>query len=236
MRNYKRLSDCPIPLQQIIDAVNDLPPDTTDVEERLFNLLYDDLDGKLDSEQAKRKVKRLIKQKSVLKYMVLGMPNKFSFSIAYQNFFDLVIARPILESIASQNYEKLYDGKPVPNKETSFIKINFPITGWGTEIQFSGTLYLDKKGNIRPRNSGLIDVFFNYDIPFNRIRFCPICENIFWAKRLDARSCGKKQCSDILSQRNIRIKKRDKINEQRRENYRWKKELKALRENKNGTL
>lgn len=236
MRNYKRLSDCPLLLQQIIDAVNDLPFDTKAIEEGLYDLLYDDFDGKLDSERAKREVKTLIKQKPILKYVQLDMPSKFSFSIAYQNFFDLITARPILESIASQNYEKLYGERSVPNKEISSIKINFPITGWGTEIEFSGTLYLDKKGNIRPRNSGLIGVFSTYNIPFNRIRFCPVCEQICWVKRLDAKSCGKKQCSDILSQRNLRIKKRDKINEQRRENYKRKKELKAIKEKKNGTL
>ncbi|HEY8559484.1 MAG TPA: hypothetical protein VIL74_03700 [Pyrinomonadaceae bacterium] len=56
--------------------------------------------------------------------------------------------------------------------------------------------------------------------PIDRLRFCPICDHIFWAYRLNQRWCSKK-CADIHFQKQRRSdpKVREEINEKRRRNY-----------------
>lgn len=43
-----------------------------------------------------------------------------------------------------------------------------------------------------------------------RLRVCPICNEIFWAKRIETNTCSKKRCSNNFHQRKLRIKELEK--------------------------
>ncbi len=43
-------------------------------------------------------------------------------------------------------------------------------------------------------------------VPAERLRICPICKEVFWAKRIETSICSNKKCSNIFHQRKIRIK------------------------------
>lgn len=77
---------------------------------------------------------------------------------------------------------------------------------------------LSKDGKINFLNNKIAEAL--QGIPAERLRFCPICNHIFWAYRLDQNWCSKK-CSDVHFQKQRRAddKKRDAINERRRQNY-----------------
>jgi hypothetical protein len=44
------------------------------------------------------------------------------------------------------------------------------------------------------------------DVPAERLRICPICKEVFWAKRIETSICSNKKCSNDFHQRKIRIK------------------------------
>lgn len=47
-----------------------------------------------------------------------------------------------------------------------------------------------------------------------RLRICPICKEVFWAKRIEAPTCQKKRCSNNFHQRKRRIKEyEERLNE-----------------------
>lgn len=210
MRKYKKISDCPIELQLVIDLVNRLPA------------LGD------NSNESGIKLRDIITSELFAKYEVYG------------DIRDLYEAKPRLIAISQVNKKEMDEyGK------NAFTKSGMPLDDKRIYLQekideghvIDATYTLDDKGNLRPRISGLGRLFEKYNIPVIRIRSCPICERIFWAKRLDAKSCGTKQCSDLFSQRNLRAQKSDEINKRRRENYKRNKHLELVKARKNnGTL
>ncbi len=64
-----------------------------------------------------------------------------------------------------------------------------------------------------------INILERENIPFFRIRLCPICENIFWAKRLDSKTCGKEKCVGELSGKTYHRENKDERNSKKREKY-----------------
>lgn len=90
----------------------------------------------------------------------------------------------------------------------------------------------DKKLKIEP-NTSLLDALNG--IEADRLRICTICNKIFWAKNKNSETCSK-TCLNALRQRRHREKNKEEINLKRRENYRLKKKLRQIKENKNGTL
>ncbi len=52
--------------------------------------------------------------------------------------------------------------------------------------------------------SKIIELLQNIDA--RRLRICPICRDVFWARRIEARTCPKKRCSNNFHQRKRRIK------------------------------
>lgn len=67
------------------------------------------------------------------------------------------------------------------------------------------------------------------DFDMRRFKTCPICRNIFWAERIDKRTCSQ-GCSNVVSQQEFRGKNKDAINERRRKNHARKVELKKMKE------
>ena len=44
------------------------------------------------------------------------------------------------------------------------------------------------------------------DVDARRLKICPICDEVFWAKRIEAKTCSKRRCKNNFHQRNRRIK------------------------------
>lgn len=77
------------------------------------------------------------------------------------------------------------------------------------EMDFSQTLYfriIESKIVFAPNR--ITDTLQGVDA--KRIRICPICNDFFWAKRIEAQPCSKKRCSNNFHQRERRIKEYEK--------------------------
>ena len=64
------------------------------------------------------------------------------------------------------------------------------------------SLLIIKNGTV-DFESELIQVLRGIDA--ERLRICPICDEVFWAKRIETSTCSKKKCSNNFHQRKLRI-------------------------------
>lgn len=99
-------------------------------------------------------------------------------------------------------------------------RLDFP----DEHIEATGYLFIDEAGNLKAKFNDLISLITTSDIQADRIRECLVCEQIFWAKRSDLRTCSKK-CGVVWRQRKYREKDLTAYNEQRRLNYAYKKSI-----------
>ena len=207
MRNYKKIADCPESLRRIIEGVNHLPVNADEILRRLIELAQVAVNSSpgdfyANADFYKTEVKNLKLDKEVLDYLIGEMPSEIMTGVVAQNFNELLLAKPILQNIA--------EIKPDAKFYTFYQKMR--------GIRFSGTLIL-MDGFLRPSISGLSEVFQNQDIPPERIRECPVCRRIFWAKRLDAKTCGSKECVETLSGKKYHLKNKADINQKKRKKY-----------------
>lgn len=107
---------------------------------------------------------------------------------------------------------------------------------WVGMNDFLTTVYLTEDGRIEFETS-IGDVLKSVNP--HRIKVCSVCnQNIFWAKRTDAKYCSKK-CSNLYNTRKYLAdpQKRESHNEKRKITYQSKKELKEGKKRKiNGNL
>jgi len=94
---------------------------------------------------------------------------------------------------------------------------------------------INREGILTTKSNQFFDFITNNKIEGYRIRLCPICSKIFWATRLDKRTCSK-ACGNILRQRIWQEENKDDYNKKRRGNYAYKKQIKNKKEKNNGTL
>jgi hypothetical protein len=92
------------------------------------------------------------------------------------------------------------------DNEEIFQKLGFK----GRRKTYPVNFKINEKGRIA-FESNLINILS--DVDAHRLRICPICDEIFWVKRIEAnsiinngRSCSKKRCSNNFHQRSLRIK------------------------------
>ncbi len=77
------------------------------------------------------------------------------------------------------------------------------------EMDFTQTLYFRiAEGKITFAANRLVRALQGVDA--KRMRICPICQNIFWARRIEAQTCSKRKCSNNFHQRKRRIKDYEK--------------------------
>lgn len=70
---------------------------------------------------------------------------------------------------------------------------------------------LDKDGYLVLEADGLAKIITEERIKFERIRICPVCNLIFWAKKNSSETCGRKKCVDTLGNRKRLEKAKTKI-------------------------
>lgn len=225
MRNYKKISDCPESLRRIIEGVNHLPVNADEIRGKLIDLAM--VATKLSpdkfmetSDFYRAEIKNLGLEKEVLDYIIGEMPTQIMMGFVVQKFSELELAKPVLQNIAEMNSAEIekYGRKIFTKNQINPIGKIYTFYQKMNGIRFSGTLNLIY-GFIRPQISGLTEVFQNENIPPERIRECPICQLIFWAKRVDAKTCGEKECVKTLGGNEYQSDNKDKLNENKRRKY-----------------
>lgn len=89
------------------------------------------------------------------------------------------------------------------------------------------------KGFIKPRQSSLHYLFEKENVPFFRIRECPICFRFYWAKQINSETCGENVCA--YTHYNRKKAEKQKIKSQARKTFHEQDFSKTEGEN-NGTL
>jgi len=203
---------CPESLRRIVDAANHLPVNADEILQKIIKLSEDVINTAYekictDTESYRAEIHNLKLEKEVLDYLIGEMPVAIIYSRVAVNFNELILAKPILQGIAEINRESIKKRGKKAFAETQNNELVRTLI-FGKKmlgIRFIGTLNL-VGGYIRPDLSGLPLIFELEDIPPERIRKCPICQNIFWAKRIDSPTCSER-CLNTFNGRNTRIRK-----------------------------
>ncbi len=232
---------CPESLRRIIAAVNRLPENTDEILERLIKLARDVENADFEEihaniESYKAKIYNLKLEKEVLDYLIGEMPGAIIFGLVAQNFNELILAKPVLQGIAEINRKEIEQYGKRAFTETPFNKLvnSYAFQEKMRGIRFSVPLDLIN-GCVRPAFSGLPLIFQKEDIPLARIRICPVCKSIFWAKRIDSPTCSEK-CLNTFNQRNTRIRKLEKELEKLQTNSNSSSAAMRLKEEKTNKL
>ena len=203
MRKYKKISECPVELEEIIELVNLLPKNG--VQEIFRKITYREMGREEAATILPERIITYAFDRSVDARTMMGLT-------------DLATANILLPFYAkwSREYGAVWADA---HKDIRFsIRLKFlSELGQLNVPTFPERLELTDDGFIKPNKRQFTDIFDENSIPFYRIRSCPICNSIYWAKRTDAEACNKKNCSDILAQRKYQAKKREK-NAQRKSN------------------
>ena len=109
----------------------------------------------------------------------------------------LIQARKILEEIAGRSpligaFQNFYSQTGIWPATTSLMS-----TSSGLDV----TLFINEQGELAIKPRELLDALLGAQA--ERIRQCPICNNIFWASRIDQKACSKR-CSNIKRVRRSR--------------------------------
>ncbi len=191
----KNKASCPALLASIIQLVNTLP---IDARER-FNQVCDerkifkDENGNVIQDSA---------QDAFDKEIVEFLFDRESNTNSVERFEYLVKAKTLLSHFAdlSNHYQKI----PVKKRNNSgeitrllykFLTVDFDKRRFTVDL---GLNLID--GFIKPVPNEFLELFQKFNIPFYRIRSCQVCQNVFWAKKLNAKTCQPK-CSKKLYER-----------------------------------
>jgi hypothetical protein len=89
----------------------------------------------------------------------------------------------------------------------------------GTTIKDCHFTIDDKTGVIELAAHYPLNVIISERLDARRFRLCPNCDTFFWAKRLDAKTCGEKTCVEALSVKKYQSQKKDELNRRKRRKY-----------------
>lgn len=207
MRVYKPVSECPAKISELLTVVNMVP---LDVEfpgfdrlkriyrnrrcqpgDKFFNerFLEEDNESDFRSDYDNR-LEELIREilenyPAALEYVF--NPNvrfRFLFGARYYRWVDL---RNRIAEVASVNSVYAFDRGLVE----FFVPIKFTKVG-----QVDSKYTIDSAGRMTFEQDEIAEALSGHDAL--RLRPCPNCINVFWAKRTDAKTCGKQVCVDAL--------------------------------------
>lgn len=239
---YKKVSECPQPLEKWLQLINSLPSHIHLSSWRdLRSNSYFELTGESDEnliqpppdfdygdwqtptfeqesnlekahENAVQKLKELKEFPELYDYLfkpeILTKP---------ENIYDearLQVKTYEREKSAYRRYEKFRqirtDIRTIARKcmdfrkHGRFIDNEALFESFGAQTnKYKVSFRINENGKIT-FHSDLIDALEGADA--KRLRTCPICKNVFWAKRIEAKTCPEKQCSNNFHQRKRRIK------------------------------
>jgi hypothetical protein len=215
-------------LLALIELLNLLPPD---LEDFLQNISYL-REKNTDEKEIRKTFKEFFNNLHIKlrKYLFSRGGDRWYWGelLLYELSSDKEFLKLVVEESA---YKKL------PESTKEFLRKSYLVTrmGFDIETKIFAQWYLrkgkgvftrptiNKEGFLELKNSGLFAAIQEHSIEADRIRICPICERLFWARRRNQEWCSKK-CSNTHFQREVRSssERLNKINERRRANYRYK--------------
>jgi len=111
--------------------------------------------------------------------------NEFAYAFRYIEFAEL---RVWLRRIAIQNTNYAFSKGAIKH-------FNLYISGNPQfEHKSNATYYINEKGEMDFHFEPIIEAVKGYDAI--RLRICPVCKNIFWAKKTNSITCAEKKCID----------------------------------------
>ncbi len=218
MQKNKELIKCPTELGKIIDLVNLLPVNAGDRLKILSAMFHADEEIPAFYNGEPFSIEDLIGAE--IAQHCFRKNDLLHWSI--ERYRDLIKARIMFKKLAKINREII--PKQSQKEFSSNKALQQKVVGAFMEVILQGksftNVYLgfDKDGNLKPQYSDLMDIFIENDIRFYRIQRCKVCSNFFWAKRIDAKSCGDKLCAETLSGENYQTKNKDLISARRSKN------------------
>jgi hypothetical protein len=245
MRNYKKTSVCPASAQKIIDAANSIPagysldhkyyPEGMEKQKKYFFEIIATLPnnfadkhlwlqkvlngetlspkdalqkkkGKLFDAVSKRPPKEF--EKGWIEYLIDGEEFRGIYPLNILFYFLLQKAIPCRQLLTSLNTD--IDGISYAAGGNLVLLDEIKDSLFETNRN-TGTIKLD--------DNSPLSVIINERLDARRFRICPICSVFFWAKRLDAISCGSKKCVETSSGKKYHLKNKAEINQKKREKY-----------------
>lgn len=203
MRNYKETVKCPDELAEIIEMVNSLPLNADEVLAISDKRLY------MKSAEFFVALKSLVGRKIAEYCLRENSPD-------LTRYEDLLKAKSLFFHFAEIN-EQFPDLSKTKEFTQKLVKNFYTVDRKKREFPTRVALTMDCY--VKPYKTALLEIFEFYQIPIYRIRKCPKCKKIYWAKRTDSKTCGEKQCVEIQGGKNYHNKNKDEINRKKREAY-----------------
>lgn len=207
---YTPVPECPPKLARIMKAANILPDDTNELFEKM-GVFTAEHNSKGFVEDANdywnyqktlfQRFENIIGNKNLSKWLI-GKTDIFQLDVVLK-FGALVEAKKVLLYIAETNrdedsqitrLERYYALAPRGN--LPFIKQFYYYNYREEKLDFKPFDYLDFFALLTKLKGSL-----------KRIKLCPICDGVFWAKKTNALTCGSQKCIDALQYQKKKEKK-----------------------------
>jgi hypothetical protein len=236
MNDKDYVRECPPKLNAVIKRVNLLPSDLEDflenlsekrkqgVEENKISSFYLNYAQNLHSELQDYLLERggniWFYGEELLRELIRGKRALFILSIHSPQ--ERMVEKNRLQSQQSRIQPKFTS----PESEASFRRLKEASYRFGM-IDVNNELYhifktfdcvfvqhnypqVDENGIVILQLSDLAESFHTEKIEAARIRVCSACNNIYWAKKINAKSCGERKC--VERKKYLRKKAEEKIN------------------------
>lgn len=213
-RTYKPVPECPSKLRQVIKAANRLPEKTNELFEKLGEFASEHNNRPFDENRndywnyhrkiAFERFENIIGDKPLAKWLV-GKTDDFQLE-AILNFAELVQARQVLRYIAETNRDEDSLGEDFlrryyrlsPQGYQPFIKLFFYYDYGEAKFDFKTFDML-----------GFFAMLQDLKGSLHRIKLCPICDCVFWAKKTNALTCGNQKCIHGLQNKKKKLKEKN---------------------------
>ncbi len=216
MRNYKKVSECPEKVTNLLKIINLVPIDVEFSTSRKLIEIYSKKRRIFGDKYYKDTWNEIYEETSSeqsLYYEYLGRRDElirdeieiypklteyvFDLEIAQQEFYS---AARYLEfvNLRIQMRDITYENTRYAAR-LGIIDFNWiPLinSGQGSELVTYNEYFINEKGKMDFRQGPIAEALRGHDAI--RLRICPICKIVFWAKRTNALTCGQQKCIDDL--------------------------------------
>lgn len=209
-RTYTPVPECPVKLARIIRAVNRLSDNTDELFKKMGEFISEHnsknyVENPKDywnyfQKTAFQRFENIIGDKKLSQWLI-GKTDIFQLDVVLK-FGALVEAKKVLRYIAETNRDENSPGDRLkryraltPKGYLPFIKRFYFYDYHEAKIDFKAADYL-----------GFFALLKDLSGSLNRIRLCPICDGVFWAKRMNFLTCGNQKCIDGLQYKKKKLK------------------------------
>lgn len=197
---YEKISICPPELKELIEPLNLLPPDLNQFEDYLLKLSLEFNAECFENSESSFDLMDIYAEKicGLIHPELVNRINEFKKG-------DFINGKCQLERLINEKITLI----TVIQAFKAFKSFNNPSQTFGFKKSIAVFSFY-KDSTIQLSSFRVIEVLTRNKIPIERVKICPICNEIFWAKRIEAQPCSKKRCSNNFHQRERRIKEYEK--------------------------